>query len=81
MTRDYGEPNCSFNDNGEYVPKGDYFGPYSVCNSTSSVDTCRYRAYRADPGSDNAYNLDIEWFRIMLARLLFVVLFEVYLFL
>ena len=63
---------------GELVPENeDYFGPNSACdNSTPSHDTCRYRAYRIKTG-DNKYELDFEWWRIMVARLVFVVIFEV----
>ena len=67
--------------NGEIIPGNtEYFGPNSVCNNrTESVETCRYRAYRNDPTNTplDKYGLNIEWFRIMVARLVFVVVFEV----
>ena len=60
-----------------------YFGPNAVCNESeiTSVKTCRYRAYRVDAGSENEYGFDIEWFRITSVRLLFVVIFEVHMYL
>ena len=79
-TSDWGDPQC-MNDSSKdnmFVPGNpSYFGPNSVClNSSNPVQTCRYRSYRTDAG-DGEYELNIEWFRIMVARLLFVLIFEV----
>lgn len=80
QTSEWVNPNCTLIDD-EIIPGNtDYFGPNSVCNNrTEQVDTCRYRAYRNDPTNTpfDKYGLNIEWFRIMVARLVFVVVFEV----
>ena len=80
QTNEWIDPNCTLV-NGEIIPgNSEYFGPNSVCNNeTERVDTCRYRAYRNDPTNSllEKYGLNIEWFQIMVARLVFVVIFEV----
>ena len=79
-TSDWGNPQCINDTNKDKVSipgNLSYFGPNSVClNSSNPVETCRYRSYRTDVG-DGEYELNIEWFRIMVARLLFVLIFEV----
>ena len=79
-TSDWGDPQCinDTNKDNVFVPGNpSYFGPNSVClNSSNPVQTCRYRSYRTEAG-DGEYELNIEWFRIMVARLLFVLIFEV----
>ncbi|TRY73135.1 hypothetical protein TCAL_08802, partial [Tigriopus californicus] len=59
------------------VEASDYFGPPIATNqSIQPYETCRYRAYRSPPGSEDEYSIDKTWLHVFSARLGFVAVFE-----
>lgn len=45
--------------------------------STQNITTCRYRDYREPYGHDKQYQYTTVYFQVLVARLFFLVLFEV----